>query len=147
MPHPYILMLEDDNDDRQITETLFAEHHGDIGLQFVSSTSEAIHHLENCCINGQPLPGLVIISKAAHAHTGVDGLQAIKSHPVFRQIPVIILSDSSRPSEVEECYRLGANSYIVKPASYALTVQKISNFVSYWFDVVELPVVRHEILA
>ena len=69
-------------------------------------------------------------------------LKTIKGHPAFRHIPTVIVNGSDHRHDIEESYRLGANSYIVKPFSNELTAKKIATFITYWFEVAELPLVN-----
>ena len=138
-PNPYILMLEDDEDDRDITRSFFAENDHNIGLEFLTNSDDVLPFLRNCLTNGQPLPVLILLDKNAPAGGGMDVLRQIKSHPALKMIPVVMISGSAFEAEVNESYRLGANSYILKPASREMTERKISNFLSYWLNSVELP--------
>jgi CheY-like chemotaxis protein len=135
----YILMLEDDSDDRYITENFFSEQKYDIALKFLSAPDEVMPYLSNCLDESQSLPSLILLDKNFPAGSGLEVLTAIKADARFRQIPVVIVSGSDFADDVDESYRLGANSYIVKPFSNEMTEKKIGTFVKYWFDIAELP--------
>lgn len=135
----YILMLEDDVDDRHITESFFEEQNYNIGLRFVATPDGLLQYLNDCADEGTLLPSLIILDKYVSIGSSVDTLKLVKSHPVFRHIPIVVVSGSSMPEDIDECYRWGANSYIVKPQRNEHTMRKIGTFVSYWFEVVELP--------
>lgn len=139
-PQPrYILMLEDDADDREITQSFFAEGNYDVGIEFLPCGGDVVGYLEGCLNQHKPLPALILIDMYIHAGEGGTILSSIKTNPRFSHIPVVMISGSDRPSDIAECYRRGANSYIVKPAYSHLTARKISTFVAYWFEVAELP--------
>lgn len=133
MKKPRVLMIEDDPDDRYITETYFAQHGYGIALEFFDAHKDIIGYLSS--LGPENFPDLIMLDPGKR---GNGMLQQIKSHPVFKTIPVIILSEVSQPSAVREAYRLGANSFIEKPSTHALTQEKISTFARYWFNVVEL---------
>jgi len=137
----YILMLEDDGDDRHITETFFAEQNYNIRLEFLTNPGEMISYLDRCYQEGILLPSLIILDKYVPAGSGIEVLKAIKAHPVFHQIPTVMISGSDHEEDIEESYRLGANSYIIKPFRSEFTIKKISTFVTYWFEVAELPMI------
>ncbi len=132
-------MLEDDGDDRHITATFFAEHHSNIGLHFLSEPEEMLPYLEQCCNDETLLPSLIILDKYMPKGGSMAVLDDIKQHPVCKQIPVVVVSGSDLNEDIEESYRLGANSYIVKPLRNEHAMKKISAFVTYWFEVAELP--------
>ena len=133
-----ILMLEDDHDDRHITETFFSEKGYDIQVQFLDESDRLINYLEDAAIEGT-IPNLVLLDLNMPRKNGYEVLKELKSHSQFHLIPVIIVSGTAFPEEVKECYRLGANSFVKKPFTDQLTQQKIEAFVKYWFEVCELP--------
>lgn len=140
---PYILMLEDDADDQHITLSFFREQNHDIHLEFVTNPAEVVPFLDNCGSNSLAFPHLIILDKYMAAGSSVATLMELKAHPMYRKIPVVIISGSDWAEDIEECYRLGANSYIVKPQRDGITAKKIATFVSYWFEVAELPDIEH----
>jgi|SRR5215203_5758578 len=121
-----VLMIEDDIDDRYITDKYFFENGYDIKVEYVS----AEHILEPARI-----PHLILMS----GKYGLDLLAKIKSHEVLCQVPVIVLTEVSHTFNITDAYRLGANSVIVKPSTHELTREKIQTFSKYWFSTVELP--------
>src|SRR5690349_8150279 len=138
-----ILMLDDDHDDRHITETLFAEKGYDIRLQFLDESDHVITYLEDAAIESN-LPNLILVDLNMPRKNGFEVLKELKSHLQFRQIPVVIISGSAHFEEVKECYLLGANSFVQKPFTDKLTQKKIETFVDYWFTVCELPIIESE---
>lgn len=135
----YILMLEDDDDDRHITETFFAASDFDYGIEFLTNSDEVMPFLESRRSSGQQLPSLILLDKNVPANGGMEVLKNIKSNSLFKIIPVVMISGSPYQSEINESYRLGVNSFIAKPYSSELTAQTIQNFIQYWFSSVQLP--------
>ena len=138
---PYsILMLEDDADDRLITESTFSSKGFNVELIFLVSGKQVMEYLSQC---GQGrtyhFPDLVLLDKNIPMHSGLDVLNEIKSHPVYKKIPVVMVSGTAFQQDVDEAYKLGVNSFIQKPGSDKMTIEKISSFVKYWFETVELP--------
>ena len=131
MEEPYILMLEDDADDRYITESTIQELGYDIPIKFLSYGRELLAHL-----NQSDKPALILLDY--NPVTGADMLRQLKTHPDFNHIPVVILSEVASQNHVRQCYQLGANSFIKKPQTAELTKQKIETFFKYWFEVTEL---------
>jgi len=136
---PYILMLEDDEDDRHITETFFAANHFQYEVKFLTNSDDVMPFLRQCLAGAQSLPRLILLDKNAPASGGMEVLKSIKSHPKLKIVPVVMISGFSHPGEINESYRLGANSYMSKPFSHEQTAKKIQTFLEYWFDAVELP--------
>ena len=129
----YILMLEDDADDKMLTEETFGQLNLDVDLVFLSSSDALFSHLEH-----NSLPELILIDYNSTPEDGLSVLKKIKGDGRWSQLPVVILSDNNLPQYKNECYSAGANSFIRKPISLQLTQSKIETFFRYWFDVVEL---------
>lgn len=136
-----ILMLEDDHDDRHITESFFSERGYEIDIQFLDESDQLISYLEDAAIQGS-LPNMILIDLNMPRKNGYEVLKEVKSHSQFHVIPVIIVSGTAFPADVKECYRLGANSFVKKPFTDQLTQKKIETFANYWFEVSELPEVQ-----
>jgi two-component system response regulator len=132
-------MLEDDSDDRYITEQFFRERGYDIGLQFLLNSDDVLPFLRRCELDGLRLPSLILLDKNAPAGGGVEVLRALKTDPLLRAIPVVMLSGSVQQKEVMECYQLGVNSFIAKPFTNEATAEAIETFVRYWFSTSLLP--------
>jgi len=69
---------------------------------------------------------------------GVEALLRIKEDPMLKKIPVIMLTTTDDPGEIEKCHILGCNSYIVKPINYEKFVEAI-NKLGIFLQVIEVP--------
>lgn len=87
----------------------------------------------------QTLPAFVLLDLNLPGTDGRTVLGILKQDPQLQSIPVIIFSTSSNTRDIEECYRLGANSYLTKPIEYASLEEKTRLLVSYWLGTSELP--------
>ena len=86
-----------------------------------------------------PRPDLILLDLNLPGADGRDVLSEIKSDPSLRAIPLIVLTSSASPADVEACYQAGANSYILKPFAVEDLAEVILRLKHYWFDVVVLP--------
>lgn len=68
-----------------------------------------------------------------------QSLAEIRADEVLHPLPIIVLSTSSNPRDVEHCYRGGANAYHVKPMRYDDHLQLLQGLVVYWLATVLLP--------
>jgi CheY-like chemotaxis protein len=130
----HILMLEHDDDDRYITQAALDDLKADVTISFVCTSTEFFQKLE-----GPSKPDLVLITYRASPLNAVDILRKLKTSVPLRHIPAIILSGMANPAIVRECYEAGAVSFITKPSSEKGTANKISSFLKYWFETVEMP--------
>lgn len=129
-----ILMLEHDDDDRYITQAIFDENQYRVSLNFVSDRDAFWEQLKSSSV----LPSLILLNYHAGPVTAVGILDELKSNPRFQYIPVVVLSGSVKQDMVKECYHAGASSFIQKPSSNKIATDKITNFIRYWFETVEL---------
>ena len=132
---PVILMLEHDQDDRFLSESFLGQF--PVQLEFVNYSYELFNYLDKASRDSS-LPALILINLHATPQDGKEILKQLKTHPIYKSIPVIILSGISTATIVKECYALGANSFIQKPVLIDDTNGKIGTFFRYWFETVEL---------
>lgn len=133
-PHNrYILMVEDDPDDRYLTEQTLQDIGISVPLKFLSQSNEVLSYLGT----HEP-PAIILIDYNISPDSGVEVLKTLKSDARYRHIPVIILSESAAPAYVTECYRHGANTFVAKPFSSKDTRRKIESFFTYWLEVAEV---------
>jgi two-component system response regulator len=59
-------------------------------------------------------------------------LREIKGHERLRTIPIVVLTSSAEEPDIAECYRLGANSYIVKPVDFDSFTEAVRELGLYW---------------
>ncbi len=74
---------------------------------------------------------------------GIDVLRKMKTHDVLKKIPVIMLSTTDNPQEVEACYDLGCNVYLTKPTESEAFAQVISRLGSF-LDIVTVPTIHFD---
>ena len=87
----------------------------------------------------QTLPAIVLLDLNMPGTDGRTVLDTIKHDARLRSIPVVIFTTSSNTKDIEECYRLGANSYMTKPVNYVALEEKARLIVQYWLESSELP--------
>jgi CheY-like chemotaxis protein len=134
-----ILMLEHDDDDRYITQSVFDENNYGIKINFVNSSPEVFAYLNSCEKNGLHYPSLILLNYYAIPTNAVEILKELKDNSKYCHIPVVILSGTVNDDVIKECYAARASSFIQKPFRSDETSSKIASFIQYWFGTVELP--------
>jgi CheY-like chemotaxis protein len=129
----YILMVEDDPDDRYLTQQTLQDIDMNVPVKFLTQSNTVFSFLES----HEP-PAIILIDYNISPDNGVEVLKDLKNHPKYRHIPVIILSESDDPVYVTECYLHGANSFVAKPFTFSGTQKKIEHFFKYWLEIAEL---------
>jgi CheY-like chemotaxis protein len=142
-PTVTILMADDDEDDSMLIREALAITQLPVNLQTVSDGEELMDYLYH---RGQysdnrlaPRPGLILLDLNMPRKDGLEALKEIKSNIDLRPIPVIILTTSNAEENINHTYKLGANSYIVKPMTFSALVEMIKTLGKYWLEIVELP--------
>ncbi len=138
-----ILMAEDDPDDRLLASEALRESKVANELHFVEDGEELMDYLHRhgkyTGLSKQPLPGLLLLDLNMPRKDGREALKEIKSDPLLRRLPVIVLTTSQAEEDVLRSYDLGVNSFIRKPVTFDRLVEVVKVIGQYWFEVVELP--------
>ena len=138
-----ILMADDDEDDRLLTQEALAECRLANDLHFVEDGEallDYLYHRGKFAPQSQsPRPGLILLDLNMPRKDGREALQEIKADPELRQIPIVVLTTSQAEEDIYRTYNLGANSYITKPVTFESLVEVMKILGRYWFEIVELP--------
>lgn len=86
---------------------------------------------------------LVLLDLKLPKLSGLEVLARIKSDEISRRIPVVVLTSSREDRDIAEAYRLGANSYIVKPVDFEQFTHAVSQVGMYWMLINQAPVLAH----
>ena len=134
MEEIFILIAEDDADDRYLLRSAFEENGYRDKLEFVENGVEMIEYLHKIVAgeNEAPMPRFILLDLNMPKKDGREVLKEIKQNPVLNKIPIIILSTTNNEQEMRRCYELGANSYITKPNSFESLIKTVAALRSYW---------------
>jgi len=136
MTHKEILLVEDNPDDVELTRIAFAEAKVANHLVVVSDGAEALDYLfargQHADRNPDDLPSIVLLDLNLPKVDGREVLQAIRANEKTRSLPVVVLTTSTEPFDVEASYALGVNSYIRKPVDFEQFVWAVKQVGMYW---------------
>ena len=132
-----VLLVEDDLNDIFLVKRAFKMAQIPSPLQVVTDGQEAISYLRG---DGKyadrdtfPLPQLMVMDIKMPRKTGFDVLEWVKGNDgPLRRIPIVIVSSSDNPSDINRAYELGANAYMVKPVNFRAVEHLISSITHYW---------------
>lgn len=138
-----VLLVDDDPDERFITRQAWAQagiapplreaDGGDAAIAYLSGSGEYADRARF------PSPLLVLLDVKMPGVTGFAVLSWIRASEDFARLPVIMLTASTSPQDVDEAYRRGANSFLVKPSSLEELVAMLRALDRYWFAFNEFP--------
>jgi len=131
-----ILLVEDNPDDIELTRIAFAEAKIANQLTVVQDGAEALDYLfargAHAGRDPQDLPSIVLLDLNLPKVDGREVLQAIRDNPATRSLPVVVMTTSAEPFDVEASYALGVNSYIQKPVDFERFVWAVKQVGLYW---------------
>lgn len=111
-----ILLVEDGDVDAWLTGTVLSECEGATHFSRVKEGREALDFLlKNEPYQEAPTPDLILLDLHMAGLDGLELLRQIKSHLALKAIPIVILSSSSHPLDIEETFRCKAVAYLNKP--------------------------------
>ena len=132
-----VLLVEDNVNDAELTIRELKKHHlannlfhvndGEEALDFVFATGKyadvrsAVHR-----------PKLILLDIQMPKINGIEVLQRLKSDDRSKMTPVVMLTSSKEDPDIQKCYSIGVNSYIVKPVNFESFAEAIKNLGFYW---------------
>ena len=137
----HILMADDDADDRMLAQSAFEENNVINPIHFVEDGVELMDYLRG---NGKysserVLPGLILLDLNMPKKDGREALFEIKSDPVLKSIPVVILTTSKAEEDIVKSYNLGANCFITKPVTFEGLLDITRCLSKFWLEVATIP--------
>jgi CheY-like chemotaxis protein len=142
-----ILIVEDSDEDFEATVWALGKASITIPVVRCKDGEQAIYYLENAraeeaqdeAIDAPPFPAIVFLDLNLPRSDGNEVLTHIKATRRLRSLPVIVITTSKLRRDVQSCYRLGANSFVVKPVSMVKLRELMAVLAEYWFSLVLLP--------
>ncbi|MBU3004597.1 response regulator [Paraglaciecola arctica] len=137
-----ILVAEDNDDHAEMIVEALEVYNPENTINRFSNGEQLIAHLETLQrqnIEKHLLPNLILLDIKMPIMDGLEALQLIKQNVTFKHIPVMMVSTSENALDIEQSYKNGANSYIVKPFDFTEFAQKICDVNRFWADISELP--------
>jgi CheY-like chemotaxis protein len=143
-PQPIEILLVDDNDDDVVLlEESFRDSKFLNLMQIVRDGEEAIRYLQRRApYEYARTPGLVLLDINMPKMNGFEVLRTMKSDPLLRTIPVVMLTTSTRDEDIARSYDGGACSFVSKPVSFEKLKEVIKQFTLYWTLVSVVPPAR-----
>ncbi len=132
----YILVAEDDEEDREIMEIVFSKLTCPAKMVFVENGEQLLAHL---AAYGGAFEGLILTDLNMPRLNGKQVLKSLKEDTRYKHIPVVVFSTSAWGEDVQICYRAGASTFISKPDNMEGWTDMLTNICSYWFRTALLP--------
>ncbi|OKS87513.1 response regulator [Mucilaginibacter polytrichastri] len=131
-----ILFAEDSKDDAALTVRALNKSGFTNKLHHVMDGAMALDFLYCRGIyesrNPKEFPKLILLDLKMPKVSGMQVLEKVKSDPILKAIPIVMLTSSKESPDIEKCFELGANSYIVKPVDSDNFFNAIKEIGMYW---------------
>jgi DNA-binding response OmpR family regulator len=128
-----ILMVEDNEMDLDLCMQAFKEHAIANPLVVCRDGEEALQYIDAHHEPGDPgVPVIVLLDLRLPKVDGIDVLRHARQHAVWQQVPIIVLTTSRQDSDIGAAYKLGVNSYIVKPVDFVEFTEVAKRIEMYW---------------
>jgi two-component system response regulator len=135
-----ILVVEDNPMDLDFLLQAFDEHGVLNPVRVCRDGEEALHYNEAHPTPDDPnLPLLVLLDLRLPKVDGVEVLRQARQDPVWKRIPVVIVTTSRENTDISRAYELGVNSYIVKPVDFTAFTAVVKQIKFYWLLTNEPP--------
>lgn len=135
-----ILLIEDNEGDVRLTREALKEGRIRNRLHVVPDGEQALTFLRREGAYAEaPRPDLILLDLNLPRLDGREVLAEIKADPIFKQIPVVVLTSSRAEKDLLSAYDSHANCYITKPVGFEDFMEVVRNIESFWLTIVVLP--------
>lgn len=141
-----MLVVDDSQDEVDLLRRALSSH---VSLEIAHVARDGQDALDYLLHEGEfldqsaPAPDLILLDLHMPRVDGLEVLRRVKSDELLALIPVVMFSSSNRAEDIADCYRLGANTYIQKPAAFQEYARTISLLAQYWGALAQLPPQQH----
>jgi CheY-like chemotaxis protein len=137
-----ILLVEDNEGDVEMVQEALDGYTPSCNLFVVKDGREALDYLfRHGKFFSVTLPSLILLDLNMSGMDGIILLKIIKDDERLKTIPVVVLTSSKAPSDIQEAYARHANCYVVKPFDGKEFIRAVRQIIQFWNVLVELPYV------
>ena len=142
-----ILIVDDSTKDVELTISALAENNLANEVVVAEDGEEALDYLykRGKFTNDSGDPAVILLDIKMPKMDGIEVLKHIRSDPKFKYIPVIMVTSSREERDLVESYKLGANSYVVKPVDIFQFIDAIKVLGQYWVVINQPPPARTQV--
>lgn len=133
-----ILLVEDNPDDAELTRLALARHGLDGRVIHVSDGMQALDYLCRREAFAQRPPGnpaLILLDLKMPLLDGIGVLKEVKGSAQLRNIPVVMLTSSTEPGDLQRAYDAGVNAYVAKPTEFSQFLGAMKHVCAFWIQI------------
>jgi len=123
-----ILLVEDNPNDAELTQRALKKSDLGARLSIARDGAEALEYL----LSNRPRPKVVFLDLKLPKIDGIEVLRRVRAEERTRSLPIVVLTSSQEERDINECYKLGVNSYVVKPVEFDKFYKAVGDLGIYW---------------
>src|SRR5438874_13600108 len=123
-----ILLVEDNPNDAELTQRALKKSGPGTRLAIARDGAEALEYL----LSNRPKPKVIFLDLKLPKIDGIEVLRRLRADDSTRAVPVVVLTSSQEERDIKECYKLGVNSYVVKPVEFDEFYRAVADLGIYW---------------
>lgn len=130
-----ILLADDDHEDVELTLAALEEYNLTNSVVTVRDGAEALDYLKRRgAYAARPAgnPIVVLLDLKMPKVNGIEVIREVKADPALKTIPIVVLTSSREARDLEECYRLGVNAFVVKPVQFNEFADAVKELCLFW---------------
>lgn len=130
-----ILLVEDNANDVELTLAAFEEHHLANEVVVARDGVEALDYLLRRGPHAGRVPGnpaVVLLDLKLPKVNGLEVLETVRTEPSLQALPIVVLTSSREEPDLQRCYDLGVNAYVVKPVEFGDFIQAVGHLGVFW---------------
>jgi CheY-like chemotaxis protein len=123
-----ILLVEDNPNDAELTQRALKKSDLGARLAIARDGAEALEYL----LSNLPRPKVVFLDLKLPKIDGIEVLRRVRAEERTHSLPIVVLTSSQEERDINECYKLGVNSYVVKPVEFDKFYKAVGDLGMYW---------------
>jgi CheY-like chemotaxis protein len=129
-----ILLVEDNPNDAELAMRALRKSEVGARVAIARDGAEAVEYLAS-----RQKPKVVFLDLKLPKIDGMEVLRRLRADERTRSVPVVVLTSSMEERDINECYRLGVNSYVVKPVEFDRFYKAVGELAAYWLVLNKAP--------
>lgn len=129
-----ILMIDDDSDDQYLYRGLFTSLDSEVRVECRDSAESFFKEYSDSHQAVEFIPDLILLDLNLPKYKGSDIFVFIKKNHWLKAIPVLVLTTSSSPLDIQDCKNLRVDAYFIKPMNFNESKKLVETIYHYWFD-------------
>ncbi|GAB3966593.1 hypothetical protein GCM10028806_07280 [Spirosoma terrae] len=138
-----VYIVDDEYDYRFLVEQVFMRFLPQYTVRFFTSGDDLLGHVLSQTTQGEYLgndfPSLILLDMHMPGQNGLQTLLEVRQHKVWKQIPIVMMSNATSQQERDSCYIAGVNSFLIKPIGLNRLLETMEAVCKYWLQLNQAP--------